>query len=110
MDAFSDTPATAANPQRRVWIGCSGYAYKHWRGVFYPQKLPTTHRLEHYVKFFPTVELNNTFYTMPGEPTFHAWREGSPEGFLYFNNDPEGWAVRNALDLTRLVNEAGLPA
>ena len=26
--------------------------------------------------------------------------------YCYFNNDPEGWAVRNALELTRLVNAA----
>ncbi len=83
MDAPSDAPATTANPQRRVWIGCSGYAYKHWRGIFYPQKLPTTRWLQHYVKFFPTVELNNTFYTMPSVPTFPAWRDGSPAGFRF---------------------------
>lgn len=73
----------AANPARRVWIGCSGYAYKHWRGRFYPDRLPATRWLQHYVKFFPTVELNNTFYTMPGVPTFEAWRANAPEGFRY---------------------------
>ena len=60
----------ASNPDRRVWIGCSGYAYKHWRGPFYPPDLPTTRWLAHYVRFFPTVELNNTYYTLPGAATF----------------------------------------
>ena len=73
----------ASNPNRRVWIGCSGYAYKHWRGPFYPPDLPTTRWLAHYVQFFPTVELNNTHYTLPGPATFESWRDKSPEGFVY---------------------------
>jgi uncharacterized protein YecE (DUF72 family) len=69
--------------EQRVWIGCSGYVYKHWRGVFYPEGLPQSRWLEHYTRHFPTVELNNTHYTLPSEKTFEAWRDNSPEGFLY---------------------------
>ncbi len=83
LDAPSDSPATTVNSERRVWIGCSGYVYKQWRGVFYPQKLPTTRWLQYYVKLFPTVELNNTYYTRPAPPTFAAWRNGAPDGFRY---------------------------
>ena len=83
MDAPGEGPATARNPQRRVWIGCSGYAYQHWRGPFYPPDLPTTRWLDYYVRFFPTVELNNTFYTMPGVSTFERWRTGTPDGFCF---------------------------
>jgi uncharacterized protein YecE (DUF72 family) len=83
MNAPSDAPAVAANPDRSVWIGCSGYAYKHWRGPFYPPDLPTTRWLAHYIRFFPTVELNNTFYTLPGPRTFAAWRDNTPPGFIF---------------------------
>lgn len=75
--------AVAHNPWRRVWIGCSGYAYNHWRGIFYLDKLPTTKWLAHYARFFPTVELNNTYYMLPGPKTFEGWRNNSPEGFIY---------------------------
>jgi uncharacterized protein YecE (DUF72 family) len=68
---------------QRVWIGCSGYVYKHWRGAFYPQDLPESRWLSHYAQFFPTVELNNTHYMLPSEKTFEGWRDNSPEGFLY---------------------------
>ncbi|MFL5735490.1 MAG: DUF72 domain-containing protein [Chloroflexia bacterium] len=68
---------------RRIWIGCSGYVYKHWRGVFYPQDLPESKWLSHYAQYFPTVELNNTHYILPSEQTFEGWRERSPEGFLF---------------------------
>ncbi len=79
----SDEYAVERNPNRRVWIGCSGFAYRHWRGVFYPDRLPTTKWLDYYAHFFPTVELNNTHYMMPGEKTFLGWRNNSPEGFVY---------------------------
>jgi uncharacterized protein YecE (DUF72 family) len=76
-------PAAAQNPDRRVWIGCSGYAYKHWRGVFYPQGLRERDWLGYYASYFPTVELNNTHYMMPTESTFEGWRENSPPGFRF---------------------------
>jgi uncharacterized protein YecE (DUF72 family) len=68
---------------RHVWIGTSGYVYKHWRGVFYPQDLPESRWLSHYTRYFPTVELNNTHYVLPAAKTFEAWRDNSPEGFVY---------------------------
>ena len=68
---------------QHIWIGCSGYVYKHWRGVFYPQDLPSTRWLSFYARYFSTVELNNTYYILPSEKTFENWRDSSPEGFLY---------------------------
>lgn len=67
----------------QVWIGCSGYVYNHWRGPFYPADLPQKKWLDFYAAHFPTVELNNTFYTLPSESTFDGWRDNSPDGFLY---------------------------
>jgi uncharacterized protein YecE (DUF72 family) len=68
---------------QHVWIGTSGYVYKHWRGVFYPQDLPESRWLSHYTNYFPTVELNNTHYMLPAAKTFEVWRDNSPEGFVY---------------------------
>ena len=68
---------------QNVWIGCSGYMYRHWRGPFYPADLPQKKWLDFYVRYFPTVELNNSFYMLPAASTFEGWRENSPEGFLY---------------------------
>jgi uncharacterized protein YecE (DUF72 family) len=68
---------------QRVWIGCSGYVYKHWRGAFYPDDLPSKRWLEYYARHFPTVELNNTHYILPSEKTFENWRDTSPDGFLF---------------------------
>jgi uncharacterized protein YecE (DUF72 family) len=64
-------------------VGTSGWQYKHWRGRFYPKELPTAKWLDHYVKHFDTVELNNPFYRQPERATFERWRKAVPDDFLY---------------------------
>ena len=64
-------------------IGTSGYQYKHWRGLFYPDGLATKRWFEHYAASFDTVEINNTFYNLPEASTFASWRERAPRGFCY---------------------------
>jgi uncharacterized protein YecE (DUF72 family) len=64
-------------------VGCSGWQYKHWRGVFYPAELPASRWFEYYTSRFDTVEINNTFYRLPEPSTFAAWRKQAPPGFLY---------------------------
>jgi uncharacterized protein YecE (DUF72 family) len=66
-----------------VHIGTSGWHYKHWKGPFYPEKLPASQMLAFYAARFDTVELNNTFYRLPPETGVDNWRDSVPEGFLY---------------------------
>jgi uncharacterized protein YecE (DUF72 family) len=68
----------------RLWIGTSGYTYRHWRqGVFYPPGLPARDELSWYAERFSTVELNNPFYRVPTATTFARWREATPDDFLF---------------------------
>jgi uncharacterized protein YecE (DUF72 family) len=83
QDLNSNYPAPIELHGRRVWIGCSGYVYPHWRGPFYPPDLPQKRWLDFYAHYFPTVELNNTFYILPAATTFEKWRDTAPKGFLY---------------------------
>jgi len=71
------------NESERLWIGTSGWVYPHWRGVFYPQELPTSHWLPFYTRHFRTVELNNTFYHLPSEQAFRNWQAAVPTGFRF---------------------------
>ena len=64
-------------------IGTSGWHYDHWRGRFYPDKLPKAKWLEFYAGYFNTVELNNSFYRLPSENAFGNWRDSSPPGFTF---------------------------
>jgi uncharacterized protein YecE (DUF72 family) len=67
-----------------LWIGTSGYVYRHWRGgVFYPVGLPAKDELVWYATRFGTVELNNPFYRVPTRETFARWRDQTPEEFVF---------------------------
>jgi uncharacterized protein YecE (DUF72 family) len=68
---------------RSVFVGCSGWQYRHWRGDFYPADLPMRLWFEHYAARFDTVEINNTFYRLPDAAVFRAWRQRAPEGFTF---------------------------
>lgn len=67
----------------RVLTGTSGYAYKEWKGTFYPEKLSASGFLGYYAGKFPTVEINNTFYRMPTEKLLLQWAEQVGEGFTF---------------------------
>ena len=69
--------------ERRVHVGCSGWVYKHWRGLLYPEGLPQKRWFERYAEEFDTVEINASFYRLPLASTFEAWREKAPSGFRY---------------------------
>jgi uncharacterized protein YecE (DUF72 family) len=67
----------------QIRIGTSGYHYRHWVGRYYPAAMRSSEMLAHYVRDFDTVELNNTFYQLPAEETFDAWKRSTPPDFLF---------------------------
>jgi uncharacterized protein YecE (DUF72 family) len=71
------------NMSAKYHVGCSGWHYEHWRGLYYPVELPRPKWLQFYARQFATVELNNTFYRLPSEKAFTAWRESTPAGFIF---------------------------
>ena len=56
-----------------IWIGTSGWVYKHWIGCFYPHDMTQKYWLSHYASQFPTVEINRSFYRLPTQDNFRAW-------------------------------------
>lgn len=75
---------TVSKRKSKVFIGTSGYNYKHWsNGVFYPEGLNQKEWLEHYAKFFKSVELNVTFYRLPQEKVFESWKKRTPPDFFF---------------------------
>ncbi len=67
----------------RVFVGTSGYAYREWKGAFYPAKLPAAEMLRFYASRLPAVEINNTFYRMPSERVLLDWAAQVPETFRF---------------------------
>ena len=64
-------------------IGCSGFAYKEWKEVFYPQGLAQSKWFNYYTEHFNTLELNITFYRFPTLKSLQAWYDKAPEGFVF---------------------------
>jgi len=52
-----------------ILVGTSGFRYDDWRSSFYPLGLKESEFLRYYGRYFPAVEINYTYYTMPSAKT-----------------------------------------
>jgi len=66
-----------------IWFGTSGFSYKEWRPMFYPEGLPDKQFLQHYAGRLNSVEIDYTFYRMPSVKTIEAWAAATPENFKF---------------------------
>ena len=88
MGRLTEIPAgkrtyTSGVRQAHVFIGTSGWAYSSWRGLFYPEDLPSARFLEFYKDKFPTTEVNYSFYHLPRPSTYEKWAAQVPDGFVF---------------------------
>jgi uncharacterized protein YecE (DUF72 family) len=67
----------------KLWAGASGYAFKEWKGNFYPEKIQPEAMLAYYAERLPSVEINNTFYQMPKAEVLARWVQATPEDFRF---------------------------
>jgi uncharacterized protein YecE (DUF72 family) len=67
----------------RLLAGTSGYAFKEWKGTFYPEDIKPDAMLGFYATRFQTVEINNTFYRMPRENVIADWASQVPDSFTF---------------------------
>jgi uncharacterized protein YecE (DUF72 family) len=72
-----------------LYVGTSGYAYKPWKGSFYPEDLPDKQMLHYYGERFRSVEINNTFYRMPKASVLEAWAAEVPPQFKFVIKAPQ---------------------
>jgi uncharacterized protein YecE (DUF72 family) len=87
----------------RVRVGTSGFSYKEWKRLFYPDDLSDRELLPFYASRFPTVEIDSTFYRMPSVKTLESWKETTPETFRFTLKAPQQITHRQRL---RLPSEA----
>jgi len=67
----------------KLLAGASGYSFKEWKGVFYPEDIKAEDMLAYYAGHLPTVEINNTFYRMPKTSVFEHWVATVPKDFRF---------------------------
>jgi uncharacterized protein YecE (DUF72 family) len=66
-----------------VRTGISGWLYPPWRGVFYPKGLPHRRELEYASRRLSTIEINGSFYSLQRPESYRAWRDQTPEDFVF---------------------------
>jgi uncharacterized protein YecE (DUF72 family) len=64
-------------------LGLTGWREKSWRGDLYPDRLGFKEMLSAYAGSFPAVELNATFYAIPGPEQIQRWT-GAVNGPFHF--------------------------
>jgi len=82
-----------------LWAGASGYAFKEWKGSFYPEKIQPEAMLAWYAERLPTVEINSSFYRMPKATVLEHWAQVTPATFRFAIKAPR-----------RITHEARLAA
>src|ERR1043165_3460267 len=66
-----------------IRVGISGWTYDPWRGVFYPKDLPHKRELEYASRKLNSIEINGSFYSLQRPSSYQAWRQVTPEDFLF---------------------------
>lgn len=86
----------------KIRVGTSGYGYKEWKGIFYPEKIAPHEMLHFYGTRLNAVEINYTFYHMPTVAGLTDWAEQVPDDFTFSLKVPQ---VITHLKLLRHVDE-----
>src|SRR5512136_1152072 len=73
----------------KLHVGTSGYGYKAWKGIFYPEKISPKEMLRFYAERLNAVEINYTFYHMPTERVLAPWAEQVPDDFAFALKAPQ---------------------
>ena len=71
-----------------IRIGISGWRYAPWRGVFYPKGLPQREELEFAARCFGSIEINGSFYSLQTPASYSAWRDATPDDFVFAVKGP----------------------
>lgn len=66
-----------------IHLGTSSWNFDEWRGLFYPEKMPSKNFLTYYAGKFNSVEVNTSFYALPRLSTVQGWIQSAPAGFTF---------------------------
>ncbi len=66
-----------------IFLGTSGYSYQDWNNIFYPEGLDKKEQLDFYGTVFNTVEINFTYYSLPGPSIFLNMSQKVSEDFVF---------------------------
>ncbi|MBZ9577445.1 DUF72 domain-containing protein [Patescibacteria group bacterium] len=67
----------------KIYIGTSGWVYRHWENIFYPESLSSKDKLKYFSQHLKTTEVNYSFYRLPRPSTYQNWYSQTPGDFLF---------------------------
>lgn len=82
----------------KILVGTSGFSYQDWKGPFYPPTITNPQMLAYYASRFGAVEINATFYAIPGPR--------SMEGMLRKVGDTFEFVIKAHQDMTHQREKA----
>jgi len=80
-------------------VGTCAFMHEHWRGVFYPKGMPSTHELAYYAGHCNAVEIDGSFYRVPARSTVERWLDVTPQGFRFALKAPKALTHEGRLSL-----------
>ncbi len=90
----------------QAYVGTSGWAYREWRGKFYPPGLVQRRELAYLAERVPTVEMNSPFYRLQNARIYEGWASQVPQSFTF---SIKGWRAvthyRKLRDADQAVSE-----
>ena len=66
-----------------IRVGISGWNYAGWRGDFYPKGLVQRRELAYAAEQLTSIEINGSFYSLQRPSSYAAWREQTPDDFVF---------------------------
>jgi uncharacterized protein YecE (DUF72 family) len=84
----------------RIFVGISGWRYAGWRGDFYPRGLVQKKELAYAAQRLTSIEINGSFYSLQRPTSYAAWRDETPDGFVF--------AVKGGRFITHMKKLAGV--
>ena len=67
----------------QAFVGVSGWRYPRWRGDLYPKGLRHKDELAYAADRMTSVEINGSFYALQRPSSYAAWRDATPEDFVF---------------------------
>jgi uncharacterized protein YecE (DUF72 family) len=69
--------------QQKIRIGTCAWSFGDWSGPLYPRDWPSNRSLEFYARYFPAVEIDSTFYSVPSAEIARRWLDMTPADFRF---------------------------
>jgi len=84
MDLFETRAEMKTLPGgTKLFLGTSGYSFRNWKGVFYPERISGKDWLRYYAMQFNSVEINSTYYGILSGKATGSMAESVPGGFSF---------------------------